>query len=49
MLSIARVAEVMGNRERALLTYRRLCRADGDEGAACASAKALQKPAAIEP
>jgi hypothetical protein len=49
MLSIARVAEVMGNRERALLTYRRLCRADGDEGAACASAKALQKPAAIKP
>lgn len=49
MVAIARVAEAMGNRERALLTYKRLCRADGDEGAACASAEALQKPAQIEP
>jgi hypothetical protein len=49
MVAIARVAEAMGNRERALLTYKRLCRADGNEGAACASAEALQKPAQIAP
>jgi len=45
LLAIARVAEAMGNRERALLTYRRLCRSDGNKGAACASAEQLAKPA----
>lgn len=44
LIATARVADAMGNRERALLTYRRLCRADGGEGAACASADALAKP-----
>jgi hypothetical protein len=45
LLAIARVADAMGNRERALLTYRRLCRLDGGKGAACASAEELAKPA----
>jgi tetratricopeptide (TPR) repeat protein len=40
----ARVAEVMGNQERALLTYRRLCRLDGEKGAACAAADQLANP-----
>lgn len=44
LVAIARVAEAMGNRERALLTYRRLCRADGQEGAACKAAEELEKP-----
>jgi tetratricopeptide (TPR) repeat protein len=44
LIATARVADAMGNRERALLTYKRLCRADGGEGAACASADALAKP-----
>jgi len=44
LLAIARVADAMGNRERALLTYRRLCRLDGGKGAACASAEQLGKP-----
>lgn len=44
LLAIARVAEAMGNRERALLAYRRLCRSDGGTGAACASAEQLAKP-----
>jgi tetratricopeptide (TPR) repeat protein len=45
LLAMARVADAMGNRERALLTYRRLCRFDGGNGAACASAEELAKPA----
>ncbi len=45
LLAMARVADAMGNRERALLTYRRLCRFDGGKGAACASAEELAKPA----
>ncbi|MGB8223005.1 MAG: O-antigen ligase family protein [Polyangiales bacterium] len=45
LIAIARVAETMGNRERALLTYRRLCRSDGGKGPACASADELAKPA----
>jgi tetratricopeptide (TPR) repeat protein len=45
LLAIARVADAMGNRERALLTYRRLCRYDGGKGAACMSAEQLAKPA----
>jgi tetratricopeptide (TPR) repeat protein len=45
LVATARVADAMGNRERALLTYRRLCRADGGTGPACASADALAKPA----
>ena len=45
LLAIARIADAMGNRERALLTYRRLCRFDGGKGAACASAEQLAKPA----
>lgn len=44
LIATARVADAMGNRERALLTYRRLCRADGGTGPACASADALAKP-----
>jgi hypothetical protein len=44
LVAIARVAEAMGNRERALLTYRRLCRSDGGKGPACASAKRLERP-----
>lgn len=44
LLSVARVAESMGNRQRALLTYRRLCRADAGKGEACASADALERP-----
>lgn len=44
LIAIARVAEAMGNRERALLTYRRLCRSDGGKGPACASAKGLERP-----
>lgn len=44
LVAIARVAEEMGNRERAVLTYRRLCRFDGGKGAACASAEELAKP-----
>ncbi|MGB5266817.1 MAG: O-antigen ligase family protein, partial [Polyangiales bacterium] len=45
LLAMARVADAMGNRERALLTYRRLCRFEGGKGAACASAAELAKPA----
>ena len=44
LVAIARVAEAMGNRERALLTYRRLCRFDGGKGEACASAQELGGP-----
>jgi uncharacterized protein HemY len=44
LVAVARVAEAMGNRERALLTYRRLCRLDGGEGAACSTTKELEKP-----
>jgi uncharacterized protein HemY len=44
LVAVARVAEEMGNRGRALLTYRRLCRFDGGKGAACASAEGLAKP-----
>ncbi len=44
LLAMARVADAMGNRQRALLTYRRLCRSDGGKGAACASAQQLAKP-----
>jgi hypothetical protein len=47
--AIARVAEVMGIRERALLTYRRLCRWDGGKGTACTSAEQLAHPAAAWP
>ncbi len=47
LVAIARVADAMGNRERALLTYRRLCRFDGGKGSACASAQDLAKP--VEP
>jgi tetratricopeptide (TPR) repeat protein len=47
LVAIARVADAMGNRERALLTYRRLCRFDGGKGSACASAQELAKP--VEP
>ncbi|MGB8330793.1 MAG: hypothetical protein WCE62_11755, partial [Polyangiales bacterium] len=43
--AVARVAEAMGNRERALLTYKRLCRFDGGKGRACASVEQLAKPA----
>jgi tetratricopeptide (TPR) repeat protein len=42
--AIARVAETLGNRERALLTYRRLCRLGGGKGADCAAAEELAKP-----
>jgi tetratricopeptide (TPR) repeat protein len=55
LLAVARVADSMGNRERALLTYRRLCRADGGKGPACASAQraaaprnAASRPAALD-
>lgn len=41
LAAIARVAEEMGHRERAILAYRRLCRFDGGKGTACASAEAL--------
>ena len=44
LVAVARVAEEMGNRERAVLTYRRLCRFDGGKGAACASAERLAAP-----
>lgn len=44
LLSIARVAEAMGNRQRALLTYRRLCRADAGKGEACVAAESLARP-----
>lgn len=44
LLAIARVAEALGNRERALLAYKRLCRSDGGKGKACASAEELEKP-----
>ena len=44
LVAIARVAEATGNRERALLTYKRLCRADGQKGRACEAAKELEKP-----
>ncbi len=44
LLSVARVADAMGNRGRALLTYRRLCRSDGGKGAACAAAQQLARP-----
>jgi tetratricopeptide (TPR) repeat protein len=44
LLAMARVADAMGNRERALLTYRRLCRSDGGKGPACASAQQLAAP-----
>lgn len=43
LLAIARVADAMGNRERAILTYRRLCRFDGGKGTACATAEQLVK------
>jgi len=49
LLAMARVADATGNRERALLTYRRLCRFDGGKGAACASAEQLAKPAKSGP
>ena len=49
LAAVARVAEAMGNRERALLTYRRICRSDGGKGKACASAEELEKPAQIWP
>jgi tetratricopeptide (TPR) repeat protein len=49
LMAIARIAEEMGNRERSLLTYRRLCRFDGGKGAACASAEGLAKPAKAWP
>jgi tetratricopeptide (TPR) repeat protein len=42
--AIARVAETLGNRERALLTYRRLCRLGGGKGADCAAAEELAEP-----
>ena len=42
--AIARVAETLGNRERALLTYRRLCRLGGGKGPDCAAAEELAKP-----
>jgi tetratricopeptide (TPR) repeat protein len=41
LAAIARVAEEMGHRERAILAYRRLCRFDGGKGTACASAEKL--------
>jgi tetratricopeptide (TPR) repeat protein len=44
LLAMARVADAMGNRGRALLTYRRLCRFDGGKGAACTTAEQLAKP-----
>jgi tetratricopeptide (TPR) repeat protein len=44
LVAIARVAEALGNRERALLAYKRLCRSDGGKGKACASAEELAKP-----
>lgn len=44
LAAIARIAEEMGNRERAILAYRRLCRFDGGKGPACASAGALEGP-----
>ena len=44
LVAIARVAEEMGHRERALLSYRRLCRFDGGKGAACTSAAGLAQP-----
>ncbi|NNK41838.1 MAG: hypothetical protein HKP46_04190 [Myxococcales bacterium] len=44
LLALARVADSMGNRERALLTYRRLCRSDGGKGPACASAQRAAGP-----
>lgn len=44
LAAVARVSEAMGNRERAVLAYRRLCRFDGGKGAACASAEALASP-----
>ena len=44
LLAMARVADAMGNRARALITYRRLCRSDGGKGAACAAAQRLSKP-----
>ncbi|MGB5697054.1 MAG: O-antigen ligase family protein [Polyangiales bacterium] len=49
LLAIARSAEAMGNRERALLTYRRLCRSDAGKGSACVSAERLAKPRAGPP
>jgi tetratricopeptide (TPR) repeat protein len=45
LVAIARVAEALGNRERALLAYKQLCRSDGGKGKACASAGGLAKPA----
>jgi tetratricopeptide (TPR) repeat protein len=47
--AIARVAETLGNRERALLTYRRLCRLEGGKGAGCAAAGGLAKPPEARP
>jgi tetratricopeptide (TPR) repeat protein len=44
LAAIARVAEEMGTRERAILAYRRLCRFDGGKGTACASAERLGAP-----
>jgi tetratricopeptide (TPR) repeat protein len=49
LAAIARVAEEMGNRDRALLTYRRLCRFDGGKGPACVSAEKLAEPARAWP
>lgn len=44
LVAIARMAEALGNRERAVLTYRHLCRFDGGKGAACGTARELEKP-----
>jgi tetratricopeptide (TPR) repeat protein len=49
LVAIARVAEEMGNRDRALLTYKRLCRFDGGKGTACASAERLGEPTGAWP
>jgi len=48
-LSIARVALAMGNRERAILVYRQLCRTDGGQGKACRRAEDLTKPEELGP
>lgn len=49
LVAIARSAEAMGNRQRALLTYRHLCRSDGGKGPACVSAEELAKPRGLPP
>lgn len=49
LVAIARVAETMGNRQRALLTYRRLCRSEGGKGAACSAAEKLEIPQKTRP